>query len=63
MQSRIYYWPGSEVDFNGLKPTEYMKFNLTTPIKDQIDKIIEWTENDTDLVMVYHGQPDLSGKF
>lgn len=38
-----------------------MKFNLTTSIKDQIEKVIEWAENGTDLCMMYNGEPDYSG--
>ena len=38
-----------------------MKFDLTTPIKDQVEKVIQWAENGTDLCMLYHGQPDFAG--
>lgn len=62
LESRVYYWPGSEVNISKYAATEAMKFKLTTPIKTQIDKIIEWTENGTDLCMMYYGQPDFAGK-
>lgn len=61
LESRVYFWPGSEVQINGYSPTEFMKFDLTTPIKDQVERVIEWAENGTDLCMIYHGQPDFAG--
>ena len=61
LQSRVYFWPGSEVQINDYSPTESMKFDLTTPIKDQVEKVIQWAENGTDLCMLYHGQPDFAG--
>ena len=61
LESRVYFWPGSEVPISGYSPTEYMKFDLATPIKDQVEKVIQWAENGTDLCMLYHGQPDFAG--
>ena len=55
LESRIYFWPGSETNpgINGLLPTEYMKFDFKVTMKQQVDKIIEWADKGTDLMMMY----------
>lgn len=42
MLSAVFYWPGSEVSMNGLRPTYYYNYNESIPIKQRIGIVKDW---------------------
>ncbi|KAL5014928.1 hypothetical protein ScPMuIL_009198 [Solemya velum] len=62
LHSATYFWPGSEVNFNGTRPNIYMPYNQATPFHTRVDKAIDWLRNqDMNFVCLYFHEPDATG--
>jgi len=42
MRSACFFWPGSEADIDGVRPSYYLKFDNKVPDEDRIDQVIAW---------------------
>jgi alkaline phosphatase D len=42
MRSACFFWPGSEAEIDGARPTYYLKFDNKVPDEDRIDQVIAW---------------------
>lgn len=60
LKSATYFWPGSEAEIRGLRPTLYKKY-ANVDIRVQIDNVTDWLKGDIDLAVMYSPQPDKAG--
>lgn len=42
MLAANYFWPGSEADIQGIRPSYFMKYNQNTPNEERVDHVIDW---------------------
>ena len=42
MRTACYFWPGSEAEIAGKRPSYYLKFDLTIPIDQRIEQVLAW---------------------
>lgn len=42
MLSAVYYWPGSEIAIDGVRPTYYYAYNELIPLEQRINSVKEW---------------------
>lgn len=42
VRSACYFWPGSETEIHGVRPTYFQKFNHKLPAKARVDGLLEW---------------------
>lgn len=42
MESRVYFWPGGDVEIRGLRPTEHRPYDEAVPFEDRADAVAEW---------------------
>ncbi|MCY1512117.1 Type I phosphodiesterase / nucleotide pyrophosphatase [compost metagenome] len=42
MLSAVFYWPGSEISMNGIRPTYYYNYNETIPVNRRVAIMGEW---------------------
>ena len=65
MLSAIFYWPGSEISMNGIKPTYLYKYSEVIPIERRIAIVKNWlnlpTEKRPHLIALYFPQVDKAG--
>lgn len=61
LRSGTYFWPGSEVDWNGIKPDHQMEYDESVPFEKRIKSSIEWLHEGIDLVVSYYHEPDKTG--
>ena len=40
--SATYFWPGSEVDWNGIRPDHFMKYEQKVPFETRVKTAIQW---------------------
>ena len=38
----MYFWPGSEAEIRGVRPTEYHPYDDAVPFEDRVDAAAEW---------------------
>ena len=43
-----YFWPGSEAEIKGKRPTYYEKYDGSIPNKERVDQVIRWLELPTE---------------
>ena len=67
------FWPGSEVEIHGTRPSYYVPYNGSMTFTARIDKIVEWlqipdstndesqTQLQPQLILGYFDEPDLQG--
>lgn len=60
LKSATYFWPGSEAEIRGFRPTTYKKY-ATVDTQVQIDTVTDWLTGDIDLAVMYIPQPDKVG--
>lgn len=62
MLSAVYFWPGSEISMNGIRPTYYYNYNEVTPVKRRADVVASWlalpTERRPHFIAMYYHQVD-----
>src|SRR5271156_2881881 len=42
MRSACFFWPGSEADIQGVRPTYYMKYDQKYPDDKRVDQVLAW---------------------
>lgn len=64
-RSGVYFWPGSNAEIHGTRPSRYMPdYDETRPNKTRIDTMLEWFSTDEhpiNLGLLYFDQPDNAG--
>ncbi|CDW53869.1 ectonucleotide pyrophosphatase:phosphodiesterase [Trichuris trichiura] len=65
LKSAVYFWPGSDREIKGRRPTYWLKYNQTASSYGRIDKILHWLKlPDTErpsVINVYFDEPDGTG--
>ncbi|CAH1253559.1 ENPP3 [Branchiostoma lanceolatum] len=65
LKAATYFWPGSDVDIQGMRPTHYYDYDGAVPDEDRIDQTLQWLElpqnERPSLLITYFDQPDLAG--
>jgi len=68
--ARVYFWPGSDVEIQGVRPTEFRAYEKTVSFDARVDAVARWVldavhENRTNskhpFFAVYFEEPDASG--
>jgi len=44
VRSACYFWPGSEAENHGIRPTRYKPFNAKIPSNDRVDELLSWLD-------------------
>jgi len=44
VRSACYFWPGSETDIHGVRPSFYVPFNSKLPSNDRVDGLLAWLD-------------------
>jgi Type I phosphodiesterase / nucleotide pyrophosphatase len=44
MRSACFFWPGSEADIQGVRPTYYMKYDAKYPNADRVAQVLAWLQ-------------------
>lgn len=44
VRSVCYFWPGSEVEHHGLRPSRWLPFNDKIPSNDRVDGLLQWLD-------------------
>jgi len=65
MRSACFYWPGSEAEIAGERPTYYLHFDNKFPDDKRIDQVIAWLRLPTDqrphFITLYYSNVDHAG--
>eukprot|EP00058_Branchiostoma_floridae_P024120 XP_002609610.1 hypothetical protein BRAFLDRAFT_125026 [Branchiostoma floridae] len=65
LKAATYFWPGSDVDIQGMLPSYYYQYDGSVPYEDRIDQALQWLElpqsERPSLLITYFDQPDLAG--
>lgn len=65
MVSATYFWPGSEADINGVRPSFYEKYEHERPHSDRIRTVVDWfklpAENRPHFATLYFSTVDSAG--
>ncbi|GFS38436.1 hypothetical protein NPIL_423301, partial [Nephila pilipes] len=43
-KSATFFWPGSDVEINGTRPTYYKEYNGSIPFEERVDQVLEWLD-------------------
>lgn len=61
-KAATYFWPGSEAQIHGHRPTVYKAYNQSVPFQLRVDTALSWfTEQGMDFVALYFHEPDFTG--
>jgi predicted AlkP superfamily pyrophosphatase or phosphodiesterase len=44
MRTACFFWPGSEAEIDGMRPTYYVPFNDRFPDEDRIQQVLQWLQ-------------------
>jgi hypothetical protein len=65
-RSGVIAWPGINTPINGHLPFKYQSFNITRQFDSILKQIFDWFREPIDtrinLGVVYHSEPDITGK-
>lgn len=65
MRSAVYFWPGSEADIDGYKPSYYFHYNKKTSIEDRVQQVKKWlslpAEERPHFLAIYFSDIDSAG--
>lgn len=65
-RSGVIAWPGCDTPINGYLPARYLAFNNSRSFDSAIKQIFDWfrepNETRINFGVVYHSQPDITGK-
>lgn len=42
MRSACFFWPGSEAEIAGARPTYYLRYNDSFPDEDRVEQVVQW---------------------
>jgi predicted AlkP superfamily pyrophosphatase or phosphodiesterase len=65
MRSACFFWPGSEADILGTRPTYYMKYDARYPNRKRVEQVLEWlqlpAERRPHFITLYFSDVDSAG--
>jgi alkaline phosphatase D len=65
MRSACFFWPGSEADIQGVRPTYYMKYDAKFPNRKRVEQVLEWlrlpAERRPHFITLYFSDVDSAG--
>jgi alkaline phosphatase D len=65
MRSACFFWPGSEAEIDGTRPSHYLHYDGKVPDEQRIDQVIAWLKlpaaQRPHFITLYYAQPDSSG--
>jgi predicted AlkP superfamily pyrophosphatase or phosphodiesterase len=65
MRSACYFWPGSEAEIDGMRPSYYLHYDNTVADENRIEQVIEWLKlpaaERPHFITLYYYEPDHSG--
>jgi alkaline phosphatase D len=65
MRSACFFWPGSEAEIDGMRPSYYLHFDATFPDEQRIDQVIAWLKlpaaRRPHFITLYYYEPDHTG--
>ena len=58
----VCFWPGSEAEIRGIRPSIYLAYNETVPFAERVETAVNWfVEDHKDFVALYFHEPDFTG--
>ncbi len=65
MRAACFFWPGSEAEIAGARPSYYLKYDDTVPDDERVDQVVEWLKlpaaKRPHFVTLYFGEVDHAG--
>lgn len=65
MRTACFFWPGSEAEIGGMRPSHYIHYDAKIPDDQRIAQVIAWLQLPTaqrpHLITLYYSEPDHSG--
>ena len=65
MRSACFFWPGSEAEIDGTRPSHYLHYDNTFPDEKRIDQVIAWLKMPAaqrpHFITLYYYEPDHTG--
>lgn len=65
MRTASYFWVGSDVEIQGIRPASYVSYNTTATHQDRVRQVVEWfklpDERRPHLIMLYFSDVDHAG--
>lgn len=55
------FWPGSEAEIAGVRPTHWLPYDGDLAYADRVDQALEWLDEGSDLVTLYFEAVDTAG--
>lgn len=46
LTAATYFWPGSEEEFDGIRPTHWKPYDQNVPYEERIDQVLTWLDSD-----------------
>jgi predicted AlkP superfamily pyrophosphatase or phosphodiesterase len=65
MRSACFFWPGSEAEIDGMRPSHYLHYNGAIPYEQRVDQVIAWLRlplaERPHFITLYFSEPDSTG--
>jgi predicted AlkP superfamily pyrophosphatase or phosphodiesterase len=65
MRSACLFWPGSEAEIDGMRPSHYLHYDQTVPDEKRVAQVIAWLQlpaaQRPHFITLYYSQPDSAG--
>lgn len=65
LKTAIYFWPGSEAEINGFRPTYWKHYDESIPYADRVKQVMAWLDMPSGkrprFISLYFDEPDHSG--
>lgn len=65
MRAACFFWPGSEAEIAGARPSYYLKYDDTVPDEERVDQVVDWlklpAEKRPHFITLYFGEVDHAG--
>ncbi len=65
MRAACFFWPGSEADIQGVRPTYYMKYDAKYPNRKRVEQVLNWlqlpVEQRPHFITLYFSDVDSAG--
>jgi alkaline phosphatase D len=65
MRAACFFWPGSEAEIAGARPSYYLKYDDGVPDQERVDQVVDWlklpAEKRPHFITLYFGEVDHAG--
>jgi predicted AlkP superfamily pyrophosphatase or phosphodiesterase len=65
MRAACFFWPGSEAEIAGVRPSYYLKYDDTMPDDERVDQVVDWlrlpAQKRPHLITLYFAEVDHAG--